>query len=1275
MKNRVQTPSRSLLGHFAKLKWCKVSALILTLAGLPSISRADATWVGGTSQDWNTGANWSVNPPSGNFFINTNAAGVYPILSANSAFSPVDIIIGDGAGVSGRLDQTAGSLATGSGNWLMVGRNNTNGTAIYNITGGAVTAGAIHIARTTATGAATGTVNITNATVNTTGSVVVQDANNIDCTDQGILNVGAGGIVNSENDLVIGFAGNASSFGSVNIAAGAIVNVATTTTRWVIVNEWDHVQGMLNINGGTLNLNANTALRFSTGNNDGPSVVNLNSGAITSWSGNQTGTGAGVVDLNWGGPASANNTFNLNGGTLTINQVITANDNATAAFNFNGGTLKASGSTANFVQLGGSTQTANVMDGGAIIDSAGFDVGIPQILQAGGTGIGGLTKTGNGTLTLSGGYTYTGPTAVRRGTLVLDAAQASSSSSMLTVSNAVLTISANNGNSSIYAGGVSLAGTNVLNFNFGTATTPFARAIDASGYSVSNAGTNIVNITGPLLMVGQYPLIYTGGSVPTNNFKLGPLPTGMAAVLTNSGSSLDLLITAAGQSLTWYGADSLGSPLTTWDINTSSNWNFGNAKYLQYAGNSYGDNVTFDDNVYSGNTSINLGVRVVPSTVLFSSFSQAYSITGAGGIDGAVAVVVTNTGSVFLGTSNNYTGGTIIGGGTLSITNDSALGTNTSGVTLVGGALQFNASAASSRALAVAANSSIGVAAASTLQFSGTVAGSGNIIKSGDGILNLATPNAISVVARVSAGAINLSNADAVTNGSVGSDIVNGVTFSSGIGTFNVGGLNGTAAFDLADAGLSPVKLVVGGNNSSSTFSGSFTGAGSVVKVGTGTLSLDGAGAYTGGTVVSAGVLAARDAVNPGAVTPFGTGDVAVTNGSLLYLGTAPQNAFGSYQIPNNINVDNGLVYAWDASQRIQGNLHIGAGGAAIGSTFNARWEGFSEVNFPKALFIDGLVTGTGNLTVQDKGEQTGNAWNTSCAVFTSQGTAAQNTYSGVVTVNPLTGGSGGSYLYLVGTNALANATITLAGDNLSSGRMGKSTLLFGNGNVDGPGYVTIGGLAGSGSLLLADTMLFVGDPGYSNGIPVALTVGYNNSTTTYSGVMNGPGSLIKVGTGTLTLAGANTYAGNTTVNAGTLELAQPTLVATSTVAIASSAVLRLSFATTNRVTALFLNGVSQAAGVYKSSTSSPYIAGTGSLLVQPIATNPTNITVSVSSGTMSLSWPADHLGWILQSQTNSLAAGIGTNWVDVAGSDSITSTNIAINPATPTAFYRLRHP
>ena len=94
------------------------------------------------------------------------------------------------------------------------------------------------------------------------------------------------------------------------------------------------------------------------------------------------------------------------------------------------------------------------------------------------------------------------------------------------------------------------------------------------------------------------------------------------------------------------------------------------------------------------------------------------------------------------------------------------------------------------------------------------------------------------------------------------------------------------------------------------------------------------------------------------------------------------------------------------------------------------------------------------------------------------------------------------------------------------------------------------------------------------------------------------------------------------------------------------------------------------------SQVSSNYAAGV-SLYLPPvtISTLPTNIVTAVSGKTLTLSWPADHLGWKLQVQTNSLSTGLGTNWVIVPGSETVTSTNITINPANGSTFYRLTYP
>jgi hypothetical protein len=81
-----------------------------------------------------------------------------------------------------------------------------------------------------------------------------------------------------------------------------------------------------------------------------------------------------------------------------------------------------------------------------------------------------------------------------------------------------------------------------------------------------------------------------------------------------------------------------------------------------------------------------------------------------------------------------------------------------------------------------------------------------------------------------------------------------------------------------------------------------------------------------------------------------------------------------------------------------------------------------------------------------------------------------------------------------------------------------------------------------------------------------------------------------------------------------------------------------------------------------------------GSLLVNP---RPGTLQASVSGNTLVLSWPTN-LGWILQSQTNSLNVGLVANtnaWFRLPGSGLVTTTNLPINRAEPTVFYRLIYP
>ena len=112
------------------------------------------------------------------------------------------------------------------------------------------------------------------------------------------------------------------------------------------------------------------------------------------------------------------------------------------------------------------------------------------------------------------------------------------------------------------------------------------------------------------------------------------------------------------------------------------------------------------------------------------------------------------------------------------------------------------------------------------------------------------------------------------------------------------------------------------------------------------------------------------------------------------------------------------------------------------------------------------------------------------------------------------------SAVELTTADYLDTATVTMAG----------GTLTFASGVTSNA--FTLGGLAaaqaGTGyNIILQNTA----------SAAIGLSVGANNASTLYAGVLSGLGSLYKIGIGTLTLTGANTYSGGTTISFGTLQI------------------------------------------------------------------------------------------------------------------------------------------
>ena len=135
-------------------------------------------------------------------------------------------------------------------------------------------------------------------------------------------------------------------------------------------------------------------------------------------------------------------------------------------------------------------------------------------------------------------------------------------------------------------------------------------------------------------------------------------------------------------------------------------------------------------------------------------------------------------------------------------------------------------------------------------------------------------------------------------------------------------------------------------------------------------------------------------------------------------------------------------------------------------------------------------------------------------------------------------GAKGSSVLFAAGASSrMENATITINGGTVAGGILilagyadggAAQVKVFGNGVMDIAGHarpgMTIGSLEGSGKVRLADN---------------DLTVGSNNLSTTFSGLIGGNRvTLTKIGTGRLTLSGRNHYVSGTVVEAGELEVA-----------------------------------------------------------------------------------------------------------------------------------------
>ena len=163
------------------------------------------------------------------------------------------------------------------------------------------------------------------------------------------------------------------------------------------------------------------------------------------------------------------------------------------------------------------------------------------------------------------------------------------------------------------------------------------------------AGVNTVNMLGPVLVAGQFPIIKYGSIVNGGfaNLTLGSTSSGVTGYLSNNvaNSSIDFVVTSSATTvLTWDGQTNSVN-VGIWDIGTTPDWK-GAQVYSQAS--VPGSLVRFDDTA-TGTTTVTLTTAgLAPASLVVSNNSKSYTFDGPGSLTGPTALTKNGSGSLTL---------------------------------------------------------------------------------------------------------------------------------------------------------------------------------------------------------------------------------------------------------------------------------------------------------------------------------------------------------------------------------------------------------------------------------------------------------------------------------------------------------------------------------------------------------------------------------------------------------------------------------------------------
>ena len=410
------------------------------------------------------------------------------------------------------------------------------------------------------------------------------------------------------------------------------------------------------------------------------------------------------------------------------------------------------------------------------------------------------------------------------------------------------------------------------------------------------------------------------------------------------------------------------------------------------------------------------------------------------------------------------------------------------------------------------------------LLFNGVIAGGNttdySFTKNGVGTMTLSGLNTYDVVTTVSNGTLEITNKDGFGTTSAGTVVENGATARLNLAkqasgesfTINGAGFGGGGALNVIDSGITGSITLA--SDSSISVTTRFDHGGTIEGSGF-TLTKLGSGSMVRGSAFNASHLI----VDEGQYVATGAAAIVGGSGTSITVNSGAElNLWANLSVTSDANLllNDGSTYAVTSSGESVSSIN---GSMVLNGSVDFN-------NWSQKHTVHSDLSGAGGVTLKSINN------NQDYAQYTFSG---DNSYTGSTTVG--TGSAG------VGKMTLKAGSSTALSSNSAFTVTANSTLaLDGNSN-------SVGSLAGAGTVENA------------NASAATLSAGGDNTSTTFSGLLQdgiggGALSLTKSGNGALTLSGANTYTGLTTVNGGTLLITGNNTAASGAVTVNSGGTL-----------------------------------------------------------------------------------------------------------------------